>query len=70
MGQVNDFFKIPQTVPEVMEFLKGFILPKFTAATLPAASTMPGRVIWITDATAGGGAQFKASDGVAWRSLG
>jgi hypothetical protein len=42
--------------------------PEFTVATIPGAADWKGRIIFVSDGSAG--AQFRASTGTAWVNLG
>ena len=42
--------------------------PKYTAATLPAASTVTGLIVYVSDGAVG--SKFQGSNGVGWVSLG
>lgn len=50
------------------EVLSAFKLPATTSAARPAASSMAGHVIYVSDG--GAGAKFQGSDGSAWVNLG
>lgn len=68
MTEVDELLRQPQIVYQPWEFTQGTLLPEFLTAKIPDAVKWRGRTIFITDASVG--TQFKASDGVAWRTLG
>jgi len=66
----NDLFKIPQTLLSIFDFKHTILLPEYTTANRPDPTTCKRAIIFVNDESAGGGSQFQASDGVAWRDLG
>lgn len=66
----KEIFTVPQTIVALWNFVAGFKVREATIATLPDATKSRGQIVFVTDATAGGGTQFRASDGIAWRNLG
>lgn len=68
---VSETFRTVQTIVARWVFKTGFLLPRYTTATRPVLGTSDASVIiFVTDATAGGGGQFQGWDGTAWRNLG
>jgi hypothetical protein len=68
---VKDIFKVVQNVVARWNFLGGFLVPMYTTATRPKFGvTDKSVIIFVTDATPGGGGQWQGWDGTAWRNLG
>ncbi|MCB1466637.1 MAG: hypothetical protein KDK08_05740 [Rhizobiaceae bacterium] len=44
------------------------LVPAYTKAQLPAAATMPNRIVFVSDAATGSG-QLAYSNGTAWKSV-
>lgn len=65
---LNDILKDIKARLQILENLAG-TLPRYTVATLPAATKFgAGSVVFVTDG--GGGANFQGSTGSAWVNLG
>lgn len=68
MTEVEELLRQPQIAYQLWEFTQGTKMPEFLTAKIPSAVKWRGRTIFVTDAAIG--TQFRASDGVAWRTLG